>query len=157
MKLELGAGTRPRPGFIHHDRWQHSPQIDVVWDLDVLPWPWADGSVHELLALDVMEHLRLDVDVWLREIWRILVPGGYAGLRLPAWDNHNAWRDPTHRRVYADDTLAFFDPAHALWQTYGRIYWPDGPWFTVVQTKRVNPPPTGPGDLQFLLRKRDRP
>jgi hypothetical protein len=30
MKLELGCGTVPTPGYVHHDRRKHSPHIDVV-------------------------------------------------------------------------------------------------------------------------------
>jgi hypothetical protein len=59
MKLELGCGTAPTPGYVHHDRRRHAPHIEVAHDLDVLPWPWADASWTEVLGLDVFEHLHL--------------------------------------------------------------------------------------------------
>src|SRR5689334_17361913 len=59
MKLELGCGRAPTPGYVHHDRRKHSPHVDVAHDLDELPWPWPDGSCEEILGLDVFEHLHL--------------------------------------------------------------------------------------------------
>jgi hypothetical protein len=75
--LELGCGTAPTPGYIHHDRRGHSPHVEVVHDLDKLPWPWLDAGCAEILALDVFEHLHLMPEVCLRECDRILMPGGH--------------------------------------------------------------------------------
>ena len=158
MRLELGCGRHPTPGYTHHDRWAHAPWVDVAWDLNVVPWPWSDGSVRDVLALDVLEHLTLDVQDWLAELWRILAPEGLAVLRLPAYDNPVSWRDPTHRRVFHEETFDFWDRDKPLWQHYGCVYFPDGPWFSVQAVSRVNfDPRYGVGDLRFVLAKRDRP
>jgi hypothetical protein len=61
--LELGCGTAPTPGYIHHDRRGHSPHVEVVHDLDKLSWPWLDAGCAEILALDVFEHLHLMPEV----------------------------------------------------------------------------------------------
>src|SRR5260221_6456805 len=58
--------------FRSHDRRRHAPHVDVVHDLDALPWPWPDASCDEILALDVFEHLHLMPEAWLRECHRIL-------------------------------------------------------------------------------------
>ena len=47
MKLELGSGKAPTPGYLHHDRQKHSPHIDVVHNLEMLPWPWASESCED--------------------------------------------------------------------------------------------------------------
>src|SRR5579859_1721361 len=99
MNIELGCGAHPTAGFVHHDRWKHSPHADLSFDLEQLPWPLANDSVDNLRAIDVFEHLRLDVREWLDECWRILKPNGLLTMRLPAWNNHYSYRDPTHRRV----------------------------------------------------------
>jgi predicted SAM-dependent methyltransferase len=57
----------------------------VAHDLDELPWPWADGSCHEILALDVFEHLHLMPEFWLKEGHRILIFGGMLRLRVPVF------------------------------------------------------------------------
>lgn len=128
--LELGAGDRPRPdSTIRHDRTRHSDHIDTAWDLDVTPWPWADDSMDGVIAIDVLEHLRLDIADWMDELWRITAPDGTVELRLPAWDNPMSWRDPTHRRVFGEHTLHYWDVRSPLCWEFGRIYfsdrWPD--------------------------------
>jgi SAM-dependent methyltransferase len=139
---------RPMPDMIHHDRILHSAHVDVVHDLDVLPWPWSDGEFDHVMALDVMEHLRVDVQVWLDESWRILKLGGELHLRLPAWDNPVSWRDPTHRRVFHPETFDYWDPSKPL-HSYGAMYFAEsGRWWSVLQVEHVNG-----GDLGFILRK----
>ena len=60
MIVELGCGVTPTErADIHHDRIRHADYIDVAWDLQDLPWPWADDSIDELIAIDVFEHLTL--------------------------------------------------------------------------------------------------
>src|SRR5688500_8953123 len=83
--LQLGCGVRPLAGAINHDRVAHAPHVDVdvAHDLDQLPWPWEDGQFSKIVALDVMEHLSLEIHAWLAELWRILEVGGTIELRLP--------------------------------------------------------------------------
>jgi predicted SAM-dependent methyltransferase len=149
MTLELGCGVHPTPGAVHHDRVLHSPNVDIAHDLDCLPWPWADGEFDKILALDVMEHLRLDVADWLDECHRILKPGGKLVLRLPAWDNPVSYRDPTHRKVFHPETFDYWDKSKQLHADYGFFYFGErGRWWDVLTVERVNG-----GDFGFVLRK----
>jgi hypothetical protein len=53
MNLELGSGKAPTLGYVHHDRRRHSPRIDEIHDLELLPWPWpweCDGPAPALLG-----------------------------------------------------------------------------------------------------------
>lgn len=124
MRLELGCGANPSDGYTHHDRWKHSPHVDLAFDLEQLPWPLGDESCSEIRAIDVFEHLRLEVQQWLDECWRVLVPGGKLEMRLPAWDNPLSWRDPTHRRVFHQESLLYWCPNHhgTLHRDFGRYY-----------------------------------
>lgn len=153
--LELGCGVRPTPGAIHHDRIIHSPHVDVAHDLDVLPWPWPDESFDEIIAFDVLEHLKLEVAQWLDEAWRILHPGGMLRLRLPAFDNPVSFRDPTHQRLFHEETFYYWQPGHPLHENYGRFYFAEsGRWWDVTYVARVNPDSRyGIGDLAVELRK----
>lgn len=147
--LQLGCGIRPIPGAVNHDRVPHSPHVDIAHDLDNLPWPWHDGEFEKVIALDVLEHLRVDVADWLDECWRILTPGGLLVLRLPAWDNPVSYRDPTHRKVFHEETFNFWDKAQQLYRDYGFFYFGErNRWWDVLTVERVNG-----GDLGFVLRK----
>lgn len=85
---------------------------DVVHDLDVLPYPFADNEFDEIHAYEVMEHCGRQGD-WkfffaqFEEIWRILKPGGLFCATVPAWDSMWAWSDPGHTRVIGEGSLIF--------------------------------------------------
>ena len=150
--LELGAGNNPSADMVHHDRVRHAPHIDVAWDLDVVPWPWDDEEWFGVWAMDVMEHLKLDVAEWLDECWRILEPHGKLHLRLPAFDNPDSFRDPTHRRVFHPETFDYWDPETELWQEFGSYYFADSDrWWIVEGVWRQDDIISG--DFRFDLRK----
>ena len=152
--LQLGCGVRPLKDAVNHDLWPHHDYVDVAWDLDIIPWCFEDASFDKVVALDVMEHLTVDVQQWLDECWRILKPGGQLVLRLPGWNNPVSWRDPTHRRVFHEETFFYWDRQQPLWRDYGSFYFGESyrQWWVVERVERVNPP-TPTGDLGFVLRK----
>jgi len=129
-RIELGCGNHPVQGYVHHDRWKHSPHVDLAFELEVMPWPLGDSSVDALLATDVFEHLKLDVQVWLDECHRVLRPGGELSFRLPAYDNPYSWRDPTHQRVFHPESFLYWCPGAkgTVWRDFGRYYF--GPDYT---------------------------
>lgn len=154
MKIELGCGACPTEGYIHCDRWKHSPHVIVAFDLEEIPWPFKDNEVEEILSVDTFEHLRpwiVDVRGWLDECWRILVPGGLLNMRLPAWDNHYSWRDPTHYRVFHTESFLYFcpDAEGTVWSQFGKFYWGEGykKWWRQESVEREA------NDLRFKLRK----
>lgn len=145
--LELGSGSLPIEGAIHHDRIKHSDWIDVAHDLDVTPWIWDNDYCDTIYAIDVFEHLNLDIINWMSECYRILKPGGNLIMRLPAWDHELSYRDPTHKKVFHPETFDYFDPEKELYQLFGRYYWDNVPEFTVTYLGREN------NDLKYELRK----
>lgn len=151
MKLELGAGNHPTPDYVHHDETKHDNWIDVAFDLEITPWPLLDEAYEGVLALDVMEHIRpwqLDVSGWLEELWRVLIPYGDLTMRLPAWDNAVSYRDPTHYKVFHEETFDYWDPSSQLHTDYGRYYFPASHWWNVLKVERANG-----SDLVFHLQK----
>lgn len=94
--LDVEAGTRP----------------DVVHDLDVLPYPFADDSFDEIHAYEVLEHCGTQGD-WryffaqFTELHRILKPNGLFIGSCPMWDSPWAWGDPGHKRVLTKGSLLF--------------------------------------------------
>ena len=112
--LNLGAGNHIWEGAVNHDLRQHRDEIDVAHDLNIIPWPWADGSFDHLAASSVFEHLEIDLVRVLNECWRILRAEGHLRLKLPYWQHDNAYADPTHRWHYSLRALDVFVPETKL-------------------------------------------
>jgi SAM-dependent methyltransferase len=97
MKLDLGCGRAKRPGFTGVDR---SPDCaaDIVHDLTVRPWPFADGSVEEVYCAQFLEHLDGTQRIgFMEELHRVLRPQGSATIITPYWTSGRAVQDPTHQ------------------------------------------------------------
>lgn len=148
--LELGVGHRPRAGAtVRHDRLRHSDHVDVAHDLEILPWPWSDEEFDEIWAFDVFEHLRLEVQIWLDECWRILKPAGLLKMQMPAWDHWTSWVDPTHRRPFHERTFDYWDRSTEFWRHYGSFYFADSNRWWTVKANRRSPD----GAIHFILLK----
>lgn len=140
MKLlvNLGCGDKlvqpPGAGWVavQHDLVKHRPQVDVVWDLNVRPRPWADGSVSQVIAHSVFEHLTLTLVDSMNEAWRILKVNGQLDMKLPLYNRKKSWLDPTHRWFVAEGILDNFDPTKERGKRYGRLYG-IRPWHIEIQ------------------------
>lgn len=90
----------------------HNP--DVVWDMEVLPLPFADDSMDEIHAYEVLEHTGALGD-WkfffdqFADFWRILKPSGIFYATVPHWNSMWAFGDPSHKRIINDGSLSFLD------------------------------------------------
>jgi len=81
-------------------------EVGEVVEGSVLEMPFADGSFELAMCLDVIEHLDDDVAA-LRELRRVLVPGGRLLITVPAytwlWSGHDVINH--HRRRYTRRSL----------------------------------------------------
>lgn len=90
---------------------------DVIHDLNVLPYPFAENEFNEIHAYEVLEHCGRQGD-WrfffaqFAEFWRILKNKGYLCATVPMWDSPWAWGDPGHTRTLPKEALAFLDQDH---------------------------------------------
>lgn len=82
LRVEVGAGRFPTPGYVHvdHDhRARHLEHLAPVWDL-----PFADAEVDEILAVHTLEHVHpARLGETLSEWLRVLVPGGTIRVHVP--------------------------------------------------------------------------
>lgn len=82
LRVEIGPGGAPTPGYIHVDADRGARHLEHVAPAWKLPFP--DGSVDEILAIHVLEHVppRLLAQT-LREWRRALAPGGTLSIHVP--------------------------------------------------------------------------
>lgn len=115
MKLNIGSGEARRDGYINIDRQaRHAP--DLVWDLERTPWPFDDNVVEEVVAHHVLTHLGRRPPVFygiIRELYRVLQPGGTIDIITvhPRCDDY--WSDPTNVRPITPQGMARFGRAYA--------------------------------------------
>lgn len=83
IKLNLGSGDVRFDGFTNVDLYDNTADIQA----DIAELPFNDNSVDEIRAFQVIEH----VPYWkseqiLKEMYRVLTPGGTARLETPDID-----------------------------------------------------------------------
>lgn len=133
--LNLGCGNKPMANAVNHDLVRHRAEVDVVHDLNVLPWPWADGSFDQVVARAVLEHLRITLLESVNECWRVLRPGGTLWMKLPHWQHDMGWIDPTHYWHFSLKTVDLFDPRTRYGKEYA--FYQVRPW-RIVKGPRLN-------------------
>jgi len=108
LVLDLGCGMAKRPGAVGVDSIDIKGVVDVVHDLNVFPYPFAESSVDQVWLIFVLEHLDKPFQV-LEEVYRILKPGGKVFIRVPHYSSVYCWGELTHQR-------AFF---YGFWEIFG--------------------------------------
>lgn len=98
--------------------------VSIVCDLNKHPWPIESNSGDRVMAYHVLEHLDNTVES-VKEIYRILKPGGIVEIRVPHYSCSSAWTDPTHKHAFGVGSFFYFDPKHPFYNFYGNIEnWP---------------------------------
>ena len=106
MKINLGCGTDIRPTYVNVDKVRLTG-VNVVHDLSLIPLPFADDCAEEVLCIHVIEHITPLVPL-LKDIHRVLKPGGRAVFHVPHFTSVSMFEDPTHRNFFACGTFTFF-------------------------------------------------
>jgi len=104
-KLNIGCGKNVKVGWINLDRFD-LPGLDVVHDIENLPLPFDDKEFEEIVCDNVLEHLEY-IPV-LKDLYRILKPGGHLRIRVPHFNSHTSFGDPTHKKFFSSITFEFF-------------------------------------------------
>lgn len=105
QKINLGCGNDIRSGYVNIDI-AKLPGVDLVYDLEKVPLPFANESVEEIVCQDVLEHI--NYIPLLQDLHRILITGGILKIRVPHFTSRNNFIDPTHRRLFSVETFDFF-------------------------------------------------
>ena len=107
-KLDIGCGTNKRAGHIGMDV-AKLPGVDVVHDMNVMPWPFADNSFESVNLSHVIEHCD-SIPRVMEEVHRVLVPGGTAKLLTPHYTDSISWKDITHKWHLSTKSFEYFEP-----------------------------------------------
>jgi hypothetical protein len=108
LRLNLGCGMNRIDGYINVDRFG---EPDLRHDLEVVPWPWPDDSVGEILMNHVLEHLGRDPNVYLeimKEMYRVCRDGATIRVVVPHHRHDYFFNDPTHVRAVTADGMTLF-------------------------------------------------
>ena len=68
-----------------------------------------------ILADDVLEHLPDKLHA-IKEVYRVLAPGGYFLSRTPSTDGRGAFQDPTHVAFYNENSFLYY--CDSRWAQY---------------------------------------
>lgn len=155
VKINLGAGSEPTPGWVNVD-WIKGEGIQVEHNLLLFPWPFADGVADEIKAIDVLEHMpnytpdnQATALAFVEECWRILQPGGTLQIQVPHWQSPNLWIDPTHVRGFDPKSMDYFDPETDFGKWYG--YYTRGKFRVRAELSKM--PDGQPSNVTFWMVK----
>ena len=104
-KLNLGCGRNIKKGYVNLDS-VSLPGVDIVHDVEKLPLPFRDEEFDEIRCDNILEHI--EYIAVLKDLYRILKPGGCVRIRVPHFSSRNNYVDPTHKKFFSMDTFEFF-------------------------------------------------
>jgi SAM-dependent methyltransferase len=104
-KVELGGRMAAKAGYETVDL----KDADIIANLNNR-WPFKDSSVGILRAYDVFEHLRKPIHV-MKEVQRVLAPGGWLFCQVPSTDGRGAFQDPTHVSFWNENSFWYYTRA----------------------------------------------
>ncbi len=106
--VNLGCGKVRIPNSIGVDRVKIENYVDIVHDLDTIPYPFKNDSIDEIHMYHVLEHLNEPIKK-IEEIHRILKKGGKLYLRVPHFSSMGAFTDITHIRPFGYSSFDCFE------------------------------------------------
>ena len=156
--LDIGCGRNKQQGFVGMDA-QLLPGVDLVWDVNVHPWPLEDETVKMAMCSHLIEHIpsvafidgktrNLFIE-FMDEVWRILVPEGEFAIAYPHGSSQGFLQDPTHVHAMNESTWCYFDPLHP---THFYQFYQPKPW----KIKSLSWNPVGNCEVVLIKRMDDR-
>ncbi len=150
IRLDIGCGANKQPGYAGIDI-RPLPNVDIVHDVELQPWPLPDECVLQAVCHHVVEHInphKFGFINFMDEVWRVMKVGGQLAISCPHGYSPGYLQDPTHCNALNETTWSYFDPECPY--TGGflyRIYAPK-PW----QIEHLTWSPSA--NIEVILRKR---
>ena len=105
-KLCIGCGIHAMKGFINVDIGPFQG-VDVVHDLNVVPYPFKSNSFRLVVGHHVLEHLT-DVTQVMDELYRICKDKAEVIITVPYYHSQGAFQDITHKHFFAVTSFDYF-------------------------------------------------
>ena len=104
--LHLGCGGSKLKGAIGIDVLKFS-EVDIMHDLDVLPWPIEDESIDIFFAHSLVVCLDSIVN-FMDEAWRVGKDGSRIIISVPYFRSVDAFSDPTVKHFFTSVSMDYF-------------------------------------------------
>jgi SAM-dependent methyltransferase len=98
-RLDIGCGNfkMPNAEYLDIDPDAHP---DILHDLNQYPYPVADNTYDEIYCKHIIEHLN-EPNKFIREVLRVLTPGGKAYIETPHFTSRMAYSEPQHKHFFS--------------------------------------------------------
>ena len=114
--LNVGSGPGSVAGYLNVDLIPLEG-VDLVADLNKIPWPFKDDSFDIILCNHIIEHMENIVQT-MEEMHRVGLHGSRVVIRTPYWANYESFCDPTHRWHLTWGSFDFFVGRVRNWRGY---------------------------------------
>ena len=104
--LDAGCGLAKTPNAIGIDL-VNLPGVDIIYDLNKMPWPFGDNEFDWVIMNDILEHLDDPPEI-IKEVYRILKKEGKLCIRVLYWNHKYNYSDPQHKHVFTEVYFEFF-------------------------------------------------
>lgn len=104
--IDLGSAHGKPEGYIGIDLLD-APGVNIVGDVFQAFSKFEDGSIGLIRAVDFMEHIP-DKIKFIKEVHRVLAPGGMLISMTPSTDGRGAFQDPTHCAFYNENSFWYY-------------------------------------------------
>lgn len=114
IKVELGCGTYKKVDDAISVDIVDLDSVDIVTDLNK-GLPFEDSSIDEIYSFHFLEHVE-DLQFILKEIHRVLKPGGKKVATVPHFANPYFYSDYTHNSFFGLYSFSYFDKEQKLFK-----------------------------------------
>lgn len=115
--LHLGCGNTKLEGSVGIDRLS-LPAVDIVHDLNSLPWPVDEESIDVFVVHSTVGHLASITD-FLEEAWRVGKNGSRIVISTPYFRSIDAFSDPTMKHFFTSYSFDYFIEDEGHLASYG--------------------------------------
>lgn len=121
--LDVGCGFNKQTGAYGVDK-RDVDGVDLVWDLEDIPYPLPDECATAIIASHLIEHIKpwLQIDI-MNEWHRLLVPNGLLMIATPYARSFGYHQDPTHCSPWNEATPTYFCKGEGLYEVYRPLPW----------------------------------
>src|SRR5207244_2893228 len=94
--LDVGCSDHKSSGSVGMDK-RAVKGVDIVHDIEVLPWPLPDACVSRMLMSHIVEHLNPSLVIAIfNEAWRVMLPEAQLLIAMRSEEHTSELQSPDH-------------------------------------------------------------